>query len=568
MFKNHPKGLFVAFFANMGERFGFYTMLAIFTLFMQAKYGFSAATATQIFGIFLAAVYFMPLFGGILADKVWGYGKTISYGLVVMFAGYLMLAIPTAQSGGKWLVFAALAVISIGTGLFKGNLQALVGNLYDDPKYSKYRDVAFNIFYMGINIGAMFAPTAAQSVYNWVLNSKGFKYVHDIPALAHRFLEGRGADFIGSTGDTIQSKLSVFAAEQGYGGTSLTEFSEKYISALGSSYHIAFGVACISLIISMIVFWSLKKYYKQADMTEKQKAASEEHKDKVIELTPKQVKDRIVALILVFIVVIFFWMAFHQNGAAMTIFARDYTVSTVSKVTNLWFDFFGLLPIFLSFLGLYFLLKKGTSPKIKTMGALAFAGFGAWAWFRFSSYGATNPFSPEKFQHFNPFFIVVLTPLIVGFFTYLAKKGKEPSAPKKIGIGMLITAVGFVILVIGSLSLIGFSPKELNEVRAPAEVLLSPYWLIGTYFTLTIAELFLSPMGISFVSKVSPPQYKGLMQGGWLAATAIGNYAVAIVGLFWNKLPLWMFWSILVVCCILSATFIFSIMKKLEKATS
>jgi len=568
MFKNHPKGLFVAFFANMGERFGFYTMLAIFTLFLQAKYGFTAATATQVFGIFLAAVYFMPLFGGILADKVWGYGKTISYGLVVMFAGYLMLAIPTAQSGGKWLIFAALAVISLGTGLFKGNLQALVGNLYDDPKYSKYRDVAFNIFYMGINIGAMFAPTAAQSVYNWILKGKGFTYVADIPALAHKFLDGKGADFIGNTGETIQSKLSALAAQQGFEGISLTEFSERYIGALGTSYHIAFGVACISLVISMLVFWGLRKYYKHADLTEKQKAESEEHKDKIIELTPKQVKDRMVALVLVFIVVIFFWMAFHQNGAAMTIFARDYTVSTVDKVTNLWFDFFGLLPIFLSFLGLFFLLKKGVTTKVKTIGAVAFAVFGALAWFRFNSYGDANLFTPEKFQHFNPFFIVVLTPLIVGLFTFLAKRGKEPSAPKKIGIGMIITAAGFIILVVGSLSLIGFSPKELGEVRAPAEVLVSPYWLIGTYFTLTIAELFLSPMGISFVSKVAPPKYKGLMQGGWLAATAIGNYAVAIVGLFWNKLPLWLFWSILVICCLLSATFMFSIMKKLEKATS
>ncbi|MQY79491.1 MAG: MFS transporter, partial [Bacteroidetes bacterium] len=152
MFSEHPKGLFVAFFANMGERFGFYTMIAIFNLFLQAKYGYNAAEAGQIYGIFLFFVYFLPLFGGIIADKVLGYGKTISIGLVVMFAGYFLLALPTTMNSGLMLVILALGVISLGTGLFKGNLQALVGNMYDDPKYSSKRDVAFNIFYMGINI--------------------------------------------------------------------------------------------------------------------------------------------------------------------------------------------------------------------------------------------------------------------------------------------------------------------------------------------------------------------------------------------------------------------------------
>jgi POT family proton-dependent oligopeptide transporter len=186
----------------------------------------------------------------------------------------------------------------------------------------------------------------------------------------------------------------------------------------------------------------------------------------------------------------------------------------------------------------------------------------------FAGYNAENEFSPEKFQHFNPFFIVALTPIVVGIFNWLRINNREPSAPKKIGIGMVITGIGFIILVIGSLSLIGYSPKELGEIRASTDIALSPYWLISTYFTLTIAELFLSPMGISFVSKVSPPQYKGMMQGGWLAATAIGNYGVALVGWFWNKTELWIFWGILVVFCLLAATFIFSVLKRLEKAAS
>ena len=242
MFKGHPKGLIVAAIANMGERFGYYTMLAIFLLFLQAKYGLDSAASTQIFGIFLAAVYFMPLFGGILADKVLGYGKTISLGMVIMFIGYLLLAIPTTRESGLWAVIGSLAVISIGTGFFKGNLQALVGNMYDDPKYSKNRDNAFNIFYMCINIGAMFAPTAADAVSNFILNKAGYFYNASIPALAHKFLKGD---------NSVAEQLTGLANAQNVPYANLTEFSNNYINALSGAYHWAFAVACVSLVISM-----------------------------------------------------------------------------------------------------------------------------------------------------------------------------------------------------------------------------------------------------------------------------------------------------------------------------
>lgn len=561
MFKEHPRGLFVAFFANMGERFGYYTMIAIFTLFLQAKYGYTAATATQIFSIFLAAVYFTPLFGGILADKILGYGKTIGIGLVIMFVGYLLLSIPTnsSNSQGIIVIIAALAVISIGTGLFKGNLQALVGNMYDDPKYSKNRDNAFNIFYMGINVGAMFAPTAAERVSNFILKKHDFFYKGDIPALAHKYLNG----------DTsVANRLSELASAQPAKFSNLSEFSTNYINALSDSYHYAFGVACLSLVISMLIFWGLKKFYKTADMTEKQKATSTAHQAQVVQLSAEQIRQRLIALGLVFFVVIFFWMAFHQNGAAMTIFARDYTTDHVNKFTNLWFDLFGLLPIFLTIVSLYFVIRKNSDSKARLIGGISAVIFAVLAFLRFRTYSETNDFTPQMFQHFNPFFIVALTPIVIGIFSWLRSKGKEPSSPKKIGIGMLITAGAFLILVIGSLSLIGFSPKELGETRAGESQVLSTYWLISTYFMLTIAELFLSPIGISFVSKVAPPHLKGSMQGGWFAATAIGNYAVGLVGLLWASVPLWSFWSILVVCCLLSAGFIFAVLKRLEKAAN
>ncbi len=556
MFKGHPKGLFVAFFANMGERFGFYTMISIFVLFMQAKYGMSAASAGFMYSTFMVGVYILPLLGGFLADRFLGYGRTITLGIVVMFVGYVMLTLPTAMDTGFPLIVAALAVISLGTGLFKGNLQALVGNLYDDPKYSAMRDRAFNIFYMGINVGAMFAPSASEAVSNWVLSKANLFYDARIPAMANEFLKGKLAD-----------ASSYLAIAQGQDPAvtmdTLRGFSETYINTLSRSYHFGFGVACVSLILSMAIFLAFRKHYKTADLTERQKAKSEAHKDQVIELTPAQTRERLVALGLVFGVVIFFWMAFHQSAVTLTYFARDYTVPSVGKAANLLFDMTGLLPAFLSVLGLVFLVRKASGSMARLLGGAAFVGFGVLAYLRYSGYAGTNPFQPQMFQHFNPFFIVVLTPIVIGLFGWLNRKGREPSAPRKIGIGMLITAVAYSILILGSLSLL--SPKALGGLVAPADSQVSVYWLISTYFMLTVAELFLSPIGISFVSRVAPPKYKGTMQGGWFAATAAGNYLVGVIAWFWMRVPLWAVWAILVGTCLLSAAFMFSIMKRLER---
>jgi len=559
MFKGHPKALFVMFMANMGERFGFYTMISIFVLFLQAKYGLSTGGAALIYSVFVSCVYFLPLLGGFLADKVLGYGKTVSIGLVTMFLGYALLALPSKMATGFPLVIGALAVIAMGTGLFKGNLQALVGNLYDDPKYSPLRDRAFNIFYMGINIGAMFAPTASEKVVNWVLSLSHYFYDARIPALANDFVKGKLAD---------ASPYLAIAQSQDAGVTlgTLKTFSERYLNALSKSYHYGFGVACLSLIISMLIFWGFRKYYSHADLSEKQKSKSEALRGQVVELTPQETKERLVVLGLVFFVVIFFWMAFQESAVTMTYFARDYTVPAVGKLTNLWFDLTGLLTVFLSAIGLVFLLKKKSSSLSRAIGGVAFAGFAVLAYLRYRGYLDINPFQPQRFQHFNPFFIVALTPILIVIFGTLNRKGKEPSSPRKIGFGMLLTALAFAILVVGSMGLP--SPKSLGGQVAPPASQVSVTWLISTYFLLTIAELFLSPIGISFVSRVAPPKYKGLMQGGWFAATGIGILLVGLMGGLWMALPLWLLWLILVVACLLSATFIFSIMKRLEKASN
>ena len=516
MFENQPKGLYALALANTGERFGYYTMLAIFALFMQAKFGWTESEAGQVYAIFLAVVYFAPLLGGMLADKI-GYGKCVTLGFATMFLGYLGLAIPTgADEMGKIAMFAGLACVSLGTGLFKGNLQVLVGNLYDSPQYASSRDSAFSLFYMAINLGSMFAPSMAKWITNLYLGQYGFVYD---------------------------------AANQ----------NPTYLKALYGAYGLCFGVACISLIFSAVVYFAFRGWFKHADITAKQ---AKESKQEVEELTPKQTRDRIVALLLVFGVVIFFWMAFHQNGSALTFFAKKYTNLSVSGSMRIWFNIFSLALIALSvYTGIGVFQSKTGKNKVLCGVVTLLAWAGAIA--LFMNMEDPTMSQPSDFQQFNPFFVVALTPFSMLFFGYLAKKGHEVSAPARIALGMFVAAVGFAVITLASTNLI--SPMDLGD---KTQSILSPSWLISTYFTLTLAELLLSPMGISFVSKVAPPKYKGLMMGGWFVATAIGNYLSSIPSMLWNRIPLMYNWGILIALCLVSALVMFALLKKLNKMTA
>jgi len=558
MLKGHPKGLFVLALANMGERFGYYTMLAIFVLFIQAKFGFDKNTSSEIFSNFLALVYFLPLLGGIVADRFLGYGKTVIAGVVVMFVGYLLLAMPTGvDSAAKYMMYGALGLISIGTGLFKGNIQALVGNLYDDPKYNSKRDMAFSIFYMCINIGAFFAPSAAGAVYNFFLKRAGLFYEAKIPALAHQLANGT------ITPEGLASFKQLAEAQTPGASANLQAFGANYIQKLSEGYNYGFGVACVSLVISILIFALFRKYYKAADVTARQQQKADVasgQTNHVEELSGAETKQRLVALCLVFAVVIFFWMAFHQNGLTLTWFARDYTNSAVGGLTRIGFGLPTMVMMIVAFYGILgFIQAKSNNAKVISAIAFLIGAGGAYAYY--VGMPEILTITPEIFQQFNPFFIVILTPVSVAFFSMLSSKDKEPSAPRKIGIGMFIAAFAFIMMAIGSLGLP--NPDAIASTGGVSDVLVSPNMLIGTYFMLTIAELFLSPMGLSFVSRVAPPKYKGLMQGGWLAATAIGNKCVAIIGYLWG-IELWIMWGVLVVLCVISGTFIFSIMKKLE----
>lgn len=545
MLQGHPRGLLVAFFTNMGERFGFYTMMAILVLFLQARFGLGEDDAGIIYSVFYFLIYALALAGGGIADRTRNYRGTIRAGIVVMFGGYVLMAVPGMPLS---VVLGGLLAIAFGNGLFKGNLQALVGQMYDDPAYGKLRDSAFSIFYMGINIGAMFAPNAAKGVRNWYLQTQGFGYDQALPSLCHQHLAGRLSD--PAALQALADKVS------GAPVADLSAFATRYLDVFSTGYNLAFGIAAAAMLVSLAVYLVFRRMLPER--------RREDGGAEATAMKPDEERRRLVALGLVFLVVIFFWMSFHQNGLTMTYFARDYTVKEVDRWTFYLFDIRGLLSLAAVIVGVVFVVRKKSSVARRLAGVgLAVAGAAA-SWWLLRSYPPVHPIEPEVFQQFNPFFVVFLTPLVVALFAWLRARNREPSTPLKIGIGMVLAAVGFLILVWGSLPL----PSPVDLAGQPSPERAGPYWLISSYFVLTVAELFLSPMGISFVSKVAPPRFQGLMQGGWLGATALGNQLLFVGSSMWVRFPLWSVWLVFVVCCLISAAFVLAIRRRLERAVA
>ena len=505
MFEGQPKGLFALALANTGERFGYYTMLAVFALFLRANFGLAPGTAGFIYSSFLMLVYFLPLFGGMMADK-FGFGKMVTSGIIIMFAGYLLLSVPLGGDIVALVVMmAALVMIALGTGLFKGNLQVMVGDLYNSSQYSDKRDSGFSIFYMAINIGALFAPTAAVKIMEWA-----------------------------------QANMGV---------------SEN------DSYHFAFAVACASLILSIAIYYLTRPTFRHVEGGKKDKDSKKSADDTIEELSPADTRARVVALCLVYAVVIFFWMAFHQNGLTLTYFANEFTVKSVEGVQSMAFDVLNLVAIIIIVYALFSLFQsKSSNGKIISGGVLAASV--AFLFWQYTNVSGSIDISAPIFQQFNPCYVVALTPVSLAIFSALARRGKEPSAPRKIAYGMLVAAVGFGVMAFGSFGLL---TPDAQAAAGDNGTFVSTNWLISTYLVLTFAELLLSPMGISFVSKVAPPKYKGMMMGGWFVATAIGNFLVSVGGFLWGSLPLWMVWTVFIVLCLLSALFMFAMMKRLEK---
>ena len=508
MFEGQPKGLFALALANTGERFGYYTMLAVFALFLRANYGLSPAMAGTIYSSFLMLVYFLPLIDGIMADK-FGFGKMVTTGIIIMFAGYLLLSVPLGgDSLALVVMLAALVLIGFGTGLFKGNLQVMVGDLYNDPKYADKRDAGFSIFYMAINIGALFAPTAAIRIKEYAETAMGY-----------------------SSND---------------------------------AYHFSFAVACASLILSIAIYYIFRSTFRHTEGGTK-KAEAKADASAEPELSKEETKQRIVALCLVFAVVIFFWMAFHQNGLSLTYFADEFTAQSADGVQAMCFNVWNLVAIiFIVYAG--FSLFQSKTGKGKAISAAIIVLAVLFLILQYDPDGSISVSAPI-FQQFNPFYVGALTPVSRAIFGSLAEKGKEPSAPRKIAYGMIVAAIAYALMAFSSFGL----PMPQTEMGADGNPVavhvadVTPNLLIMVYLVLTFGELLLSPMGISFVSKVAPPKYKGMMMGGWFVATAIGNQLVVVGGLLWGAVPLWICWSVFLGVCLVAAIFMLAMMKRLEK---
>lgn len=517
--REHPKGLIPAAIANMGERFGYYIMNAVLLLFLCSKFGISDDLAGWIYAVFYFLIYVLSLPGGLIADYTQKYKATIISGLLVMALGYGLLSIPvfsgTADGGVSWiLVFTcfALFLIAFGNGLFKGNLQAIVGQMYDNfeaeaakkgPEALEIarsrRDSGFQIFYVFINIGGVIAPFIAPLLREFWLNAHALKYNADLPRLCHMFIND--ADGM-SPADS--ANLVELAGRVGFNGAVDSGFCTSYLEIFNTGVHFSFIASVVAMLISMGVFvWVMKRL---PNPVKKVKAASVSAEE--VKHDAREIRQRMYALYAVLGVVVFFWFSFHQNGQSLSVFARDFVT--------------------------------------------------------------TDNVAPEIWQCINPFFVIVLTPLIMLGFAALVKRGKEVSTPRKIAYGMLITALAYIFLIIVAVVHGYPSGEEFRSLGESVKMAMKsgPYVLIITYLFLTVAELFISPLGLSFVSKIAPKHLQGICQGLWLTSTAVGNLFIALGVTMLNVFPQqWMCWAVFAGFCLLSMTVMLSMVKWLEKAT-
>ena len=507
MFKDQPKGLIPAALSNMGERFGYYIMNAVLVLFLCSKFGLAEETSALIYSFFYAGIYLLSLVGGAIADKTQNYKSTIISGLVIMTFGYVILSIPILATSDNttWLLTltcVALFLIAFGNGLFKGNLQAIVGQLYDNPKYADKRDSGFQIFYVFINVGGLIAPFVAPMLRSWWLGVQGMTYNAKLPALSHEFL-AVGGD---SMNDQNMNNLYALITETGGDvAADVSAYCTQYLEAFNTGIHYSFIASVCAMLISLVIFFSFKKGLPNP--AKKAKATTVKISAEEKAAMAKEIKQRMFALFAVLAVVIFFWFSFHQNGTSLSLFARDFV--------------------------------------------------------------DTSTIAPEIWQAVNPFFVIVLTPVVMLLFSTLAKAGIQISTPKKIGIGMGLAGIAFLFLALYSWSEGYPAANEFREFpEAVANTMKAGPWvLILLYFFLTVAELFISPLGLSFVSKVAPSHMQGLCQGLWLGATALGNLLLWIGPLMYNNWPLWQCWGVFLIVCLISMGAMFAMVSWLERVT-
>lgn len=529
MTKNkHPKGLMILFFTEMWERFGYYLMLGIFTLYMiapeTAKFaglGMSNMEAADIYGTYLALVYLTPFFGGLLADRFLGYRKSIYIGGFLMAAGYIGLSIPNSMLA----FYLSLLLIILGNGMFKPNVSVLLGKLYEKPEYEHLKDSGYNIFYMGINIGAFVCNFVAAYLrltygWGWAFAAAGVGMLVGMVWFAFgnwRVPEIKEADKISPKRADDMSLLRIFTV------LFLPAFAAAAIGWLipdnvfGSDSNDAFIFFCLPVLYFFFNTW------RTADKNE---------------------KAPIAALLSIFGVVIIFWAVFHQNGSALTYWAKNNTdrelgpkmetvINTIASTEEV-----STIPRERQLIGLhgenmgtetapsyYFDNYKGELPQGNINAKPNDISEKEWESLNkenVSSFGKVELWPTELQASINPFFVVILTPLVVAFFTFLGRRKKEPSTPGKIAWGMLISAVSWLVMV--AAAVLSDNGAEKASVA----------WLFGVYGVITIGELCLSPMGLSLVSKLAPKRFAALMMGGWFLATAIGNKLSGVLSGMWD----------------------------------
>ena len=507
MFKKHPSGLPFLFFTEMWERFGYYLMIGIFLLYMtDSQKGGLAMTRTQgsdIYGTFIALVYITPFIGGLLADKLLGYRRAIILGGVLMGIGYLMLAIPN----NLFSFYASLGVMIVGNGFFKPNISVLLGNLYNENRYNNLKDNGFNIFYMGINVGAFICNFFAA----WLRHNIGWGAAFAAAGVGMfigvaTFLIGmkhyahadvRKAPAEGETGvGKMLSSVLLPAVVTGLAGWMIP----GNIFGSDSTDAFLFG----SLPVITFYLWVLKK------------ASAED-------------RPRIRVLLSIYGVVVIFWAVFKQNGTALTTWAEFYTDREMPALLEEPAKSIQMAQIvsmrdtlhpqydaqFRSIRD-----AEGKPVKINTFDPY-FLNVPAAK--RPPQGGTASLISTEVYQSVNPFFVVFLTPLVIAFFAWLRRRGKEPTTPAKIGWGLVVSALS-TLVTIGAVY-----ACHNGAVKASA------WWLIATYGVITVGELFLSPMGLALVSRLSPPRITSLMMGGWFLSTSIGNKLSGILASKWDE---------------------------------
>ena len=518
MFKNHPKGLLQAALSNMGERFGYYIMNAVLVLFLCSKFGLSDVTSGYIYSAFYAGIYVLSLVGGIIADRTQNYRGTIMTGLIIMASGYVILSVPILATSGNivWLLpltCLALFLIAFGNGLFKGNLQAIVGQMYDNFEAEaakkgeeelrlakEKRDSGFQIFYVFINIGGLIAPFVAPLLRSWWLQVNNLTYDSSLPALCHQYINEGAA----MSADAL-SNLNELAVKAGGSTADLGAFCSQYLDVFNTGIHYSFIASVVAMAISLTIFVLSRGMFP----TPGKKAAvvSESYTEEEKKAMATEIKQRMYALFAVLGIAVFFWWSFHQNGTSMSLFARDFSNTSI--------------------------------------------------------------FPPEIWQAVNPFFVIVLTPIIMWLFGTMARNGQEISTPRKIAYGMGIAGVAYLFMTVFCYAQSYPSAEVFTsmDTNVASGMKAGAWVLIVYYFFMTVAELFISPLGLSFVSKVAPKHLQGLCQGLWLGATAVGNGLLWIGPLMYNKWPIWQCWTVFLAVCLISMGVMFGMVKWLERVT-